>query len=433
MDPLTFTLVNPADAILNGIKMGSGLRQLDDQRTAQQEAQIAAGQMRQDVMAVLSNPGADHRDYAALALKYPTISEPAAKAFKMLSEEKQQNMLNFGSRTYSALLANNPALAAGMLKDRVKIEQDPTEAASLKTLADLIESGPDGVRTARYVLGGSLAGMMGREHFANTFSTVRKEEREEEMQPLAVRKAAADARKTEDENTRANQLHPVALRQAVASADKTEGEVSAQPGAAGLTDVQRRQAEATIEKLSAETRKTLSEIDGAGALEPTKQFQLESDLRKEYATRTQVFQDMREAARRIEASKDDATGDLSLIFGFMKMLDPGSVVREGEFANAQNAAGVPDRILNIYNKVLRGERLSTGQRTMFKGQAQALLKSAEPREKEVRDGIEAIAKSYRLNVDNVFYPHGRKATPGTAPEREKLRDGVRSLVNEFGR
>ena len=40
------------------------------------------------------------------------------------------------------------------------------------------------------------------------------------------------------------------------------------------------------------------------------------------------------------ATKDGtAAGDLSAIFAFMKMLDPGSVVREQEFANAQNAAG----------------------------------------------------------------------------------------------
>jgi len=39
------------------------------------------------------------------------------------------------------------------------------------------------------------------------------------------------------------------------------------------------------------------------------------------------------------------------------MLDPGSVVRESEFATAQNAAGVPDQVRNMYNKVLSGTRL----------------------------------------------------------------------------
>jgi hypothetical protein len=36
----------------------------------------------------------------------------------------------------------------------------------------------------------------------------------------------------------------------------------------------------------------------------------------------------------------------------MKMLDPTSVVREGEFATAQNAASIPIKIVNMYNKAL---------------------------------------------------------------------------------
>ena len=77
---------------------------------------------------------------------------------------------------------------------------------------------------------------------------------------------------------------------------------------------------------------------------------------------------------RVTASAEDpsAAGDLALIFNFMKMLDPGSVVREGEFANAQNAAGVPDRIRASYNKALRGERLSENTRADFVDRAQKI-------------------------------------------------------------
>ena len=49
----------------------------------------------------------------------------------------------------------------------------------------------------------------------------------------------------------------------------------------------------------------------------------------------------------------------------MKMLDPTSVVREGEFATAQNATGVPERIRNSFNKAMSGERLGQKQRTKF--------------------------------------------------------------------
>ena len=41
----------------------------------------------------------------------------------------------------------------------------------------------------------------------------------------------------------------------------------------------------------------------------------------------------------------------------MKFLDPNSVVREGEFATAKNAGGVPENIRNIYNAVKDGQIL----------------------------------------------------------------------------
>lgn len=78
---------------------------------------------------------------------------------------------------------------------------------------------------------------------------------------------------------------------------------------------------------------------------------------------------------RAAAKAPSAAGDLALIFAYMKMLDPGSTVREGEFANAQNAGGVPDQIINAYNKVKDGTRLNPNQRALFLQQAMAQAES----------------------------------------------------------
>lgn len=60
-----------------------------------------------------------------------------------------------------------------------------------------------------------------------------------------------------------------------------------------------------------------------------------------------------------------AAADIGMIFMFMKALDPTSVVREGEQATAQNATGVPDRVRNVYNNILSGNRLNATQRAEF--------------------------------------------------------------------
>lgn len=84
--------------------------------------------------------------------------------------------------------------------------------------------------------------------------------------------------------------------------------------------------------------------------------------------------DIRDSYNRIIASAKDpsAAGDMALIFNYMKVLDPGSTVREGEFATAQNSAGVPEIIRAQYNKVMSGKRLSTSQRDDFVDRAKKL-------------------------------------------------------------
>lgn len=86
------------------------------------------------------------------------------------------------------------------------------------------------------------------------------------------------------------------------------------------------------------------------------------------------FRDIEASYQRVidSVAEPSAAGDLALIFNYMKMLDPGSAVRETEFANAQNAGGIPDRIRAQYNAIKRGERLSEPQRSDFYSRAQRL-------------------------------------------------------------
>lgn len=102
-----------------------------------------------------------------------------------------------------------------------------------------------------------------------------------------------------------------------------------------------------------------------------------------------MYQNVQNAAK-----SGSAAGDLSLIFAYMKMLDPGSVVREQEFANAQNAAGIPDRILNLRNQILSGNRLNPNQRQQFIAEAQQLAAEAQARITNATRGYQATAEEY---------------------------------------
>lgn len=94
------------------------------------------------------------------------------------------------------------------------------------------------------------------------------------------------------------------------------------------------------------------------------------------------FMVARDAYNRIQATKDGMkedgrltpAGDVSMLFSFMKLLDPGSVVREGEFATAQNTAGIADRLRNMYNNALTGNRLSADQVKEYSAEAEAIYR-----------------------------------------------------------
>ena len=103
------------------------------------------------------------------------------------------------------------------------------------------------------------------------------------------------------------------------------------------------------------------------------------------------------------AAKDpSAAGDLALIFNFMKMLDPGSVVRESEFATASNAAGVPDRIRNQYNRIVDGKRLTNRQRADFVNRSEKLFNSQEKLIEKIESDFVQLAKDNGLSRDDVI-------------------------------
>ena len=133
-------------------------------------------------------------------------------------------------------------------------------------------------------------------------------------------------------------------------------------------------------------------------------FGRENTLRSQYLDKTKDYTGIAQAYSKIEAAAKDpsAAGDLSLIFGYMKILDPASVVRETEFANAQNAAGVPDRIRNLWNKALRGERLNEAQREDFVNSAKKLVVSQKGQLESMNKTYIDIAKTYELDPTKII-------------------------------
>ena len=109
----------------------------------------------------------------------------------------------------------------------------------------------------------------------------------------------------------------------------------------------------------------------------------------------------------VGAKQNNAAGDMGMIFSYMKMLDPTSAVREGEQASAQNAAGVPDRVRNIYNNLLTGQRLSPAQRREFLSMGLGLFQEQEKRLSPRKEYFSGIARQYGMDPSLILQdPYG---------------------------
>jgi hypothetical protein len=147
-------------------------------------------------------------------------------------------------------------------------------------------------------------------------------------------------------------------------------------------------------------------------------FKRANILRDEYNTLTKDFETISSGYRNIlsAAEQPSAAGDIALVYGFMKLQDPGSTVREGEYATAENAGGVSSRIRAQYNKALSGERLAPEVRKDFVAQAKRLYKGQTERYDQKRSRYADLAARSGLDpADVIGKPVTIQATEAAPP------------------
>lgn len=146
---------------------------------------------------------------------------------------------------------------------------------------------------------------------------------------------------------------------------------------------------------------------------PKERFKDETSLRKEYSGESKKFIAIRDSFGTVLASAEDPSpaGDIGLIFSVMKMFDPTSVVREGEFATAANAGSVPERVVAQYNRALRGERLTPSQREDFVSTAKRTYEQSKKGYDRLRERYTGLAVDYGFKPENIVFDYALQETP----------------------
>jgi hypothetical protein len=136
-----------------------------------------------------------------------------------------------------------------------------------------------------------------------------------------------------------------------------------------------------------------------------KGFENERALRNDFQGSPEYkgFQEMKAAYSQVIDSLKQNTpiGDVAAATKIMKLLDPGSVVRESELAIAMQATGLLDRVIGYSNNILKGQKLTPAQKVEFSKLSEDLFTTAVNSFNEKRDQYSNLALEYGFAPERV--------------------------------
>ena len=163
---------------------------------------------------------------------------------------------------------------------------------------------------------------------------------------------------------------------------------------------------------------------------PQQQFDNSNKLRDEFNGST-VVKNYREVTPIMESMKDamqrpSRAADLNMVYALAKIMDPGSVVREGEMIMVNNTQGIGDRLAGIINSLNGGAQLTPETRQRIIEEAQSRYKGLESSYKALEDHYGGMSDRFGLRREDVIVPIRKPAggTPATSPADLKKKYGL---------
>jgi hypothetical protein len=197
--------------------------------------------------------------------------------------------------------------------------------------------------------------------------------------------------------------------------------------------------------------KKIAEIDYGKA--SAQEAEKASPLRAQYIKQAQDYLDIGSAYARIlatnkagEESKDKrGISDISLVYNYMKVLDPTSTVREGEAASVRNSQGVPDQVRTLYNKLQTGDQLGAAQRQeilrtsekIYEGTKSAHDSTIKPMFDKYADELNVRRETVTGNPDftatiEKYRPtKGAQSTNGAYPKATEMKGSAESAWGSY--
>lgn len=310
----------------------------------------------------------------------------------------------------------------------------------LKALGTAVQAQPDVWR--QRISGGELG--LEQQRLENA-AAARRAQLEEAALPAQQAQAAAQVRNLGELDSRISRESDPRVREGLirGAATGTFRPFELEPGPAELAAYEsvlgiqqeqvrqqligRREAEQARMEAELQRRTTAERLAGELELERGKRalgpspasFGDASKLRDDFRADSKQFVTIRDSWARLKKVADNPSpaGDLALLFNYMKILDPGSAVRESEFSNAETAASIPDRIRGQWEKVRTGERLAPEVRADFVAQAKAQVDAQSALQERLKGFYSGVAQRSNIRPEDVIVDYDSAEEAPAAPRR----------------
>jgi len=150
-------------------------------------------------------------------------------------------------------------------------------------------------------------------------------------------------------------------------------------------------------------------------------------LRDEYNSLTKDFRTVQDAHTKITTASPTGAGDMSLLYNYVKLLDPGSVVRESEFAAAAASGSFGERVQGAVNRVQTGQRLTENLRKDFIKEANNLYNAQKSGADRVKARYLEMAERSGLNPKDVIVDYSAPAAEPAKPSAPAKKVDIGSL------
>lgn len=101
------------------------------------------------------------------------------------------------------------------------------------------------------------------------------------------------------------------------------------------------------------------------------------------------------------AGRNTRASDLNLVYGLAKIMDPGSVVREGEQVMVVNTASLPDWLKGQIEAVNGGSALQGGTRTAIMEEAKSRVSQIKAQVDQRRTQYQGLAQQYQFDPNRI--------------------------------